>query len=141
MHLAAAPFMKYLFHTDARLWALLCCQTLIPSLLLHYNWDTSRGDMYICVCVKFKPSAVNYTACVCVCVWTHTLLWDAMRWHGASPCSATAAPCVASRPGWPPRYGTSPSPSSTTCHGSSLWRVHLKQRKNILNLPEHEPIL
>lgn len=46
-HLAAARFMNYLFHADARLWALPCCQTLIPALLLHYNWDTSRGDMYI----------------------------------------------------------------------------------------------
>lgn len=59
-HLAAAPFMKDLFHTDACLWVWLCRQTLIPALLLHYNWDTSRGDMYIWVCVHLEPSVVNY---------------------------------------------------------------------------------
>lgn len=80
-HLAAASFMKYLFHTDARLWALLCCQTLIPALLLHFNWDTSRGDMYIWVCVHLETSAVNYTAgvCVCVCVLVLVPLYRVQR--------------------------------------------------------------
>lgn len=45
--LAAAPFVKYLFHTDARLWVMPCCQTVIAALLLRYNWDMSRGDMHI----------------------------------------------------------------------------------------------
>lgn len=66
-----------------------------------------------------------------VCVWTRTPRWGAERWLGASPCSATAAPCGVSRPGLPPRYGTFLSLSSTTCHGSSLWPVHLKRKKHL----------
>lgn len=61
--LAAVPFVKY-FHTDARLWVMLCCQTLIAALLLHYNWDMSRGDMHIWMCA-LKASGVNYGACLC----------------------------------------------------------------------------
>lgn len=124
-HLAAAPFMKDLFHTDACLWVWLCCQTLIPALLLHYNWDTSRGDMYIWVCVHLEPSVVNYRLHVRACVWTRTPLWGAVQWLWASPCSARSVLCGVSHPGSPPQYGTSQSLSSITCHGSSLWPVHL----------------
>ncbi len=90
-----------------------------------------RGYVYMSVC-KFETicsELYSLCVCMCVCVWTRTLLWGATRWLWASPCSATTAPCGASHPGWPPRYGTSPSLSSTTCRGSSLWPVHLKKRK------------
>lgn len=115
---ASAPFMKYLFHTDACLWVMRCCQILIAALLLHYNWDTSRGDMNIWKCVHLNASAVNYTA-LCV-LSTHTLLWGAEQWLWVSPYFATATPCGVSHPDWPPQYGMSQNLSSKAYHGSSL---------------------
>lgn len=101
-NLATAPFMEYWFHTDARPWALLCCQTLIPALLLHYNWDTSRGDMYIRVCVNLKPSAVNYTVCVCACVCMHLDSYPSMGCSAMARgfsmfCHSSTLRCVPSR--------------------------------------------
>ena len=63
--LAAACFMKYLFPTDARSpVGTAVLPNSNPSLLLHYNWDTSRGDIYLRLCVYLQPSVITCTDCV-----------------------------------------------------------------------------
>lgn len=52
-HFSTTPSLNY---TDACLWALLFCQTLI---LFLYNWNRSTGNMYIWMCVDWKPSVAD----------------------------------------------------------------------------------
>lgn len=78
------------------------------------------------MCVNLILSVINNKDCVAF-VWTHTLQWGAVQWPWVSPCSATAAPCDVSHLSWQPQCGMSLSLSSTACHGSNLWLVHLNR--------------
>lgn len=84
------------------------------------------------MCVNLKLSVNNNKDCVAF-VWTHTLQWGAVQWPWVSPCSATAAPCAVSHLSWQPQCGMSLSLSSTACHGSNLWLVHLNREIIFLN--------
>lgn len=78
-HLAAASFMKYLFHTDARLWALLCCQTLIPALPATLQLGhIQRGYVYMSVCTFENICCELYSWCACVC-WLLVPLYRMQR--------------------------------------------------------------
>ena len=64
--------MEYWFLTDARPWALLCCQTLIPATLQLGH--IQRGYVYTSVCEFETICSELYSLCVRMCVYAFGLV-------------------------------------------------------------------
>lgn len=95
-HLAAAPFMEYSFHTDARLWVMSCCQNLIAALATLQLGHIQRGYAYMNLC-RFE-SICDELQSVCACVDPYPSMGcSAMALGFSILCPSNTLRCVPSK--------------------------------------------